>query len=718
MKRMKRKRKEEFDKHQKVEEKKIKEKMALAGANYDELSTQLEALRQLGSELSEGMGTVLDCVVFHDGERWQAVVDCSGTGDMSTAIPMSDYGYKQEFRSFTKEDSFNFGVHIYDEGQILSIVVDTGAHGTHVAGIIAAHHPEQPEINGVAPGAQIVSLKIGDTRIDSGETAPGLIRALLDAIRLKVNIINMSFGEAAQFDNTGAFVKLAEEMVYKHGITFVSSAGNNGPNISTVGAPMASCIISVGAFVTKSLMRTAYSINEANISNIPECNFTWSSVGPVVDGDMGVSLMAPGGATTCVPNWTLSRNQLMNGTSMSSPNACGCLTLLLSGLKQLSAEGKAAKSCFIVSPPRLRLAAENMGKIIDEVDILGQNNGLIQVENAWNHLLDNFHDASVDIPVRFEVLSRRFSRGIYFRQPSESTVSSTLKVEIKPRFDLLPEGELESAYFNGKSIQEAKIDYELRLNLVSSCDWIKAPQNVLLVQSGKIISVQVDPTRLAQGVHVEFIRAYDVNNPQKGCIFKIPVTVVKPEVISPLVVSHNLGTNLELPPTDRVRRFIVPPPGCTFIDVILHDKRHHSSEENCAGDSSTRMVVVHALQLLPGEPYRDHEKQSYLHLAPGSEHCVSFPVEANITLELTLSRFWSTLGSVICDVTVMFRGVTPVPSEVNVFQGQKVNPNTSRVRLQADLQPCSVLPSASLTTCKLHRIVLLVLLLILFQMER
>jgi hypothetical protein len=69
---------------------------------------------------------------------------------------------------------------------------------------------------------------------------------------------------------TGAFVKLAEEMVYKHGITFISSAGNNGPNISTVGAPMASCIVSVGAFVTKSLMRTAYSIHETNVSTIPE----------------------------------------------------------------------------------------------------------------------------------------------------------------------------------------------------------------------------------------------------------------------------------------------------------------------------------------------------------------------------------------------------------------------------------------------------------------
>ena len=110
---------------------------------------------------------------------------------------------------------------------------------------MAAYHPDEPDNNGIAPGAQIVSIKIGDSRLASMETGVGLTRALISVLLNKCDVINMSYGEFAGLHDVGRFIELSKELVDEHGVVFVSSAGNEGPALTTVGAAggTTSCIL-------------------------------------------------------------------------------------------------------------------------------------------------------------------------------------------------------------------------------------------------------------------------------------------------------------------------------------------------------------------------------------------------------------------------------------------------------------------------------------------
>jgi len=368
--------------------------------------------------LMEDPGPLYQIILFYDGENYRVIVDTytgSNDGDLS-ALPidraMTDYHKEFQFSSFSNIDMMNYCVNIYQKGRIVSVVVDAGAHGSHVAGITARYHPSDKENdeepNGVAPSAKIVALKIGDTRLGSMETGTAMTRAMIEAVKYKCDVINLSYGEGSVLPNSGRFVELAEQLVYKHGIVFVSSAGNNGPALTTVGAPggTTDAIIGVAAYVSPDMMKAEYSMEpkafgEENIGT----TYTWSSVGPTADGALGVDITAPGAAITCVPNWCLQRNQLMNGTSMSSPNATGCIALLLSAAK---AEG------IKLTPPRLKRALTNTAKTMPGLSSLQQGFGMVDVDATWDYIKTHKDDPYEDVSANrtfLKLLACLFSLG-------------------------------------------------------------------------------------------------------------------------------------------------------------------------------------------------------------------------------------------------------------------------------------------------------------------
>lgn len=629
-----------------------------------------EALLEHVAETSKNYadpGPVLDCVVFHDGQCWRAAVDVEEKGDLMTTPAMTDYRREKQFASFGAMSMLNYGVNIEDEGNILSIVCDAGAHGTHVAGIVAAYHPDQLDMNGVAPGAQIVGLKISDSRLGSMETGASICRAMIAAVRAGCNVINMSFGEPSSSHNYGRIIRQATELVNDKGIIFVSSAGNNGPALTTVGAPggTSSAIIGVGAFVSPAMMLAEYSMRTTEPSE--GSTYTWSSVGPTDDGEWGVDIIAPGGAITCVPNWTLQKKQLMNGTSMSSPNACGCIALLLSALKQQG---------IPCTPHRVRRAVCNTAKKMEHLGDLVQGHGMVQVEKALQYLVAFKNQPSEDIRFDVHVENRpKKPRGVYLRQPSEVQSRQSCSIFVKPNFH---------DDVNLKT-QQDRVNFEMFVSLqASDPSWVFTPDHLVLLQCGRSFTIEVDPTKLPVGVHTASVKGFDSSTPERGAMFEVPITVVR---TSPQALDIDLGV-LSFEPAQIRRHFFDVPAGASWMDVCLKDLRGPE-------DASSRHIVLHTVQLLPHTSYHDGEKNFYLHLLPGQVAVKSIPVQAGVTVEMVLARYWSAVGETCLTASVHFQGVRPVPDTVIVNYGCG-----AKVRLASDLRDESILPKPTLDKCK------------------
>ena len=647
----------------------------------EELAERITQLKAAASKLSDP-GPVFDCVVFHDGNRWRAAVDTNEDGDLSDETVLTTYRDEPLHATFSTASLLNFTVNIFDKGNLLSIVTTAGAHGTHVAGIVAAHYPDQPGRNGLAPGAQIVSVKIGDTRLGSMETGAGLVRGLHAVLRNRCDLVNMSYGEPSHLPNRGRLVSLFSELVNRHGVVFVASAGNAGPALSTVGSPggTTSALLGVGAYVSPAMMKSEYSLRKL----LPGMPYTWSSRGPTSDGDAGVDIFAPGGAVAPVPSWTLQGSMRMNGTSMSSPNACGNLALLISGLKQQD---------IPYTPSSLKRAIRNTAQPIKgtAADGFGQGPGLLQADKAWQHLVEHARAVGETLPIDVQVAGGRGRRGIYLRDAHETARPASRLVRLTPRF---PEG------FDN----QGRVSFGLNLTLKPTVEWINCGEQLLLTHGGGSFQLVVDPGQLEPGAHFGQILVHDSDTPGRGPLARVPVTVIKPHE---LTTASTWQSTLNFQPGDLARQFLNAPPGATWADISV-TLQPAPEPDTTTGTSSqppptaagpNRRFVLHTVQLRPGRSFSEDQSRSYMTLRPGAEVVHSIPVVPGRMLEVCLAQYWSSLGQSSVNCSVRFHGIVPDQREVTLTAGQ----GGTRVNLQNRLVAEELAPQASLTT---HRTML------------
>ncbi|MBT2646896.1 S8 family serine peptidase [Bacillus sp. ISL-34] len=191
-------------------------------------------------------------------------------------------------------------VNAYDTIRNRKHIVPKGAHGTHIAGIIAGSANNGIGGTGVAPNVKLMPINVFDG--EYADTAD-IIEAIHYAVQQKANIINMSLGDTSYSE---ALNKAVQE-AYKKGVLIVAAAGNEGDmgkNVQRVYPAAFSHVISVAA-TNSSDKRPSYS------------NYH-STVDIAAPGDDILSTLPYG------------RYGWMSGTSMATPMVAGVAALIWS----------------------------------------------------------------------------------------------------------------------------------------------------------------------------------------------------------------------------------------------------------------------------------------------------------------------------------------------------------------------------------------------------
>ncbi|XP_068147134.1 LOW QUALITY PROTEIN: tripeptidyl-peptidase 2 [Drosophila tropicalis] len=641
----------------------------------ENLEYELEMLNSY-EKVYNDIKTSYDCVLIPTADKgWLTLIDTTEQGNLADALSIGEYTRTHETKNV--DDFLSISVNVHDEGNVLEVVGMCSPHGTHVSSIASGNHQSR-DLDGVAPNAKIVSMTIGDGRLGSMETGTALVRAMMKVMDLcregkRIDVINMSYGEHANWSDSGRIGELMNEIVNKYGVVWVASAGNHGPALCTVGTPpdiSQPSLIGVGAYVSPQMMEAEYAMREKLPGNV----YTWTSRDPCIDGGQGVTVCAPGGAITSVPQFTMSKSQLMNGTSMAAPHVAGAVALLISGLKQQKIE---------YSPYSIKRAISNTAVKLGYVDPFAQGHGLLHVEKAFEHLVE--HRNSKDNLLRFSVrVGNNQAKGIHLRQGLQRNCVD-YNVNIEPVF------------FNDKEADpKDKFNFNVRLNLISSEPWAQCGAFLDLSYGTRSIVVRIDPVSLPPGVHSAVIRAYDTDCVQKGPLFEIPVTVVQPHVLNsdqntPVFepVSTKGDKSVEFQPNTIQRDFILVPEHATW--AVL---RMRITDPNRGQDIGK--FFLHANQLLPKLSCRTLETMKIIGVSSEHECTTPFKVKAGKILELCLAKYWSNYGQSHLKYSLEFRGVEAHnPNAYVMHAGRGIHKLEVRALVSEEIQPLLQLKNAA-----------------------
>ncbi len=422
----------------------------------------------------DGNGSAQDrfgAVVVRTLSGWVAFIDLDGDGTVGDEDPVRDFLDHRQSVTFADADAgrgegpVGVVINLREEAgrPALDLVVDNAGHGTHVAGIAGAHGIGRVAgFDGVAPGAQLLALKIADNA-RGGVTVSGSVLAAVEyatrfaAARQLPVVINLSFGVGNGREGHAVIDSAVNAFLEAHpDIVFVISAGNDGPGLSTVGFPGSTDLaLSIGALYPSGFLSLATGIDAGDAL----AEFS-ARGGELAKPD----LVAPGVAYSTVPTWNAGE-EIKGGTSFAAPHVAGLAALLISA---------ATQDARVWTAHEIGAALVRSAEPIKGGSALDQGAGMPHVGRAWRELTAGLQAPPIvvrTVPMggNGSAASAAFRRG-GFAGPADTL--QRFLIDVLDR-DGLP----------------------LKLYLESDVGWIEPPPEVWLSGDTTMVEVRYRPDR-------------------------------------------------------------------------------------------------------------------------------------------------------------------------------------------------------------------------------
>ncbi len=594
------------------------------GTVADSAGDRVDATREAFEDLIErdgDPGDRFDVAAIRRGERWEVRIDTDGDGDLAEEVALHPYREARETARFPDPDNFTVALErIAPDASSIFLFFDEGGHGTHVAGIVGAYYGPDDPLNGLAPGVQLIAAKVGNGRFGGSTSHNSVIKCAQWAVDHGADVINISFGGLSFFqDGEEEGSRFLDELIERTGVIVCTSAGNEGPALSTIGSPgTADRIFSWGAAISTLTQQTNYAALDPRRDDL----FQFTSRGPLLDGDPGIDFIAPGAALSPLPTWSLLLGESWNGTSMASPQGAGFCSLILS----------AARTRGIpATPARLRRAMREGARRLPGVPVIEQGDGIPQAlptQAALERLARVYPGREAAARVHRDFDAKRPVVGYTVRVQNATGIGGGYyerglreREPYRISFFVQPD-------FPADSLQSERAGFLRIVRFECDVPWMRPPLTVSIGSGGIAIPVSFDPSRMAPGLNVGRIFARDVEHPDAGIEFALTSTVIRPEEIDPR--RPVLEGTWDFQRGDRKSLFARVPEGATLARLRVR--------EEMADPANAYEIALSTQDLIRSADDRTRGRR--IDIAAGQEARIEAPVVAGQVMEMVAFSRW------------------------------------------------------------------------------